>query len=281
LIIVASDAATTIGRCISSAKTLVRSTLVVDSFSADDTVDVARREGAVVVQRPFLNYSDQRNWASTQVAPETDWILHLDSDEYLTGDLATEIARRVSQASDGIVGFLMRRRMVFLGRRMRFGGLSATWHLRVYRVNRGCCEDRRYDQHFVALGATERLRGSFVDDNRASLEQWTNRHNRWSSAEADEVVRPSPHQGRVQPSIVGSPIARKRWIKDRVWNRLPLLGRPFAYFFYRYVLCLGFLDGREGLIFHVLQAFWFRFLVDSKVFEQNQLRGMRRSETTS
>ncbi len=270
LVIVARDAETTIARCIMSARTLVKSVLVVDSFSTDDTVDVAGREGAVVLQRPFINYSDQRNWASEQIDANTDWILHLDSDEYLTPELATEISSRVSAASAETNGFLMRRRVVFLGREMRHGGLNATWHLRMYRPQRGWCEDRRYDQHFIAAGATQRLQGWFVDDNRAPLERWTDRHNRWSSAEAEEILNPSAGARRLEPALMGSPINRKRWLKDRLWSRLPRLWRPFSYFAYRYFFCLGFLDGREGLIFHVLQGFWFRFLIDSKAFERSR-----------
>jgi glycosyltransferase involved in cell wall biosynthesis len=270
LIVVARDAGPTIARCITSARTLVESVLVVDSFSTDDTIDVARREGATVLQRPFINYSDQRNWSSEQVEANTDWILHLDSDEYLTLELAAELMSRAQHAPPDTTAFMMRRKMVFLGRAMRHGGLGATWHLRMYRPGRGWCEDRRYDQHFVTSGRAETLRGFFVDDDLASLERWTDRHNRWSSAEAREAIDPSPAAGRVQPALFGSPISRKRWLKDHAWTRLPILWRPFVYFVYRYFVCLGFLDGREGLIFHVLQGFWFRFLVDSKLFEQRQ-----------
>ncbi len=270
LIIVARDAATTIERCIASATSIVKSVLVVDSFSEDDTVALAKRAGAVVLQRPFLNYSDQRNWASEQIGQSAEWLLHLDSDEYLTPELATEIARHVQEASPETTGFLIRRRVVFLGREIRHGGLAATWHLRIYRPTCGRCEDRRYDQHFMTSGASARLKGFFVDDNGASLERWIDRHNRWSSAEAEELLNPSPEATRVTPTLNGTPINRKRWLKDRFWSRLPMLWRPFAYFTYRYVFCLGFLDGREGLIFHVLQGFWFRFLVDSKAFERTR-----------
>ena len=270
LIVLTRDAAATLPRCIASAQGLVTSVLVVDSFSTDDTPRVARQHGAVVLQRPFINYGDQRNWASARTAPGTEWILHLDADEYLTPQLASEIAARLSRDPGDTAGFLMRRRMVFLGREMRYGGMGGTWHLRLYRVNRGRCEGRRYDQHFIADGPVQRLRGFFIDDDRASLEDWVSRHNRWSSAEAEEILDPSPGAGRVEPRLAGSPIHRKRWLKDRVWGRLPLLWRPFAYFLYRYFLRLGFLDGREGLIFHVLQGFWFRFLVDSKAYERSR-----------
>jgi glycosyltransferase involved in cell wall biosynthesis len=245
----------------------------VDSFSTDDTVQVARRHGAQVLQRAFINYSDQRNWASAQAPPDTEWLLHLDSDEYLTPELAAELRRRLETAGPDTTGFLMRRRTIFLGREIRHGGIGATWHLRLYRINRGRCEDRRYDQHFVADGRIERLRGFFMDDNRASLAQWTERHNRWSTAEAEELLEPSPDARRVTPRLFGSPIARKRWLKDRFWSYLPLFWRPFAFFVYRYLLCLGFLDGREGLIYHTLQGFWFRFLVDSKAYEARRTRG--------
>ena len=230
LIIVARDAEATVPRCIASVRSLVESVLVVDSFSTDKTVQVARQLGAVVLQRSFSSYSDQRNWASEHVPPGTDWILHLDSDEYLTPELACEIGRQLSQPPDLTTGFLMRRRIVFLGREIRHGGMGSTWHLRMYRVKRGSCEDRRYDQHFIADGPVQRLRGFFVDDNPASLEQWVNRHNHWSTAEAEEVLNPSPGARRVKPELIGSPINRKRWLKDRVWSRLPVLWRPFAYF---------------------------------------------------
>src|SRR5882672_9511619 len=105
LVILTRDAGATLARCIASAKRIVRSVVVVDSFSTDDTIEVAQREGALVLQRPFANYSDQRNWASEQVSTDTDWILHLDSDEYLTPELAAEISSSVSEASDDTDGF--------------------------------------------------------------------------------------------------------------------------------------------------------------------------------
>jgi len=244
--------------------------LVVDSYSTDESVETARREGARVLQRPFSTYADQRNWAAAQIDPAARWILHLDSDEFLTEALASEALTRVAKARPEVAGFMMRRRIRFMGRDIRYGGVGRTWHLRLYRVDRGQCEDRRYDQHFVANGPVERLHGFLVDDNRSSLELWTERHNGWSTAEAEEYLGSPGHGPRLAPQLTGSPMNRKRWLKERLWNRLPLLWRPFGYFAYRYLLRLGFLDGLEGLIFHTLQGFWLRFLVDSKVWEKRQ-----------
>jgi hypothetical protein len=221
-----------------------------------------------VFQRPFKNYADQRNWAAAQVDPDTEWLLHLDSDEYLTPALAEEITTALSAPDPGTNAFLMRRQVVFLGRQIKHGGIGQTWHLRLYRVGQGQCEDRLYDQHFIVEGGIKSLHGLFFDDNRSSLEAWTNSHNRWSSAEATEVLNPLGERKQVTPRLLGSPIARKRWLRRSVWDRLPRLWRAFAYFGYRYLLRLGFLDGVEGLVFHTLQGFWFRFLVDSKVYEK-------------
>jgi len=114
------------------------------------------------------------------------------------------------------------------------------------------------------------LRSFLIDDNRASLERWTELHNRWSTAEAQETAAPGSGGVAVAARLMGSPINRKRWLKERLWTRLPPLWRAFGYFVYRYFLRLGFLDGQEGLIFHTLQGFWFRFLVDSKDYEARQ-----------
>jgi glycosyltransferase involved in cell wall biosynthesis len=277
LVVLSYNSAQVLERCLASAKAVVDSFLVVDSYSTDDSPEIARANGARVLQRPFSNYADQRNWACTQIDPTADWVFHLDSDEFLTPSLAAELAARVPTARSEVAGFLMRRRVRFLGRDMRFGGLGATWHLRLYRTGRGACEDRLYDQHFVVSGRVERLREFFVDDNESNLEVWTDRHNRWSSAEAEEAGRTTGGRVRVPPSLTGSPITRKRWMKENLWNRLPRLWRAFLYFGYRYFVRLGFLDGREGLIFHTLQGFWFRFLVDGKIYERAHPSQLRRS----
>ena len=275
LVVLSYNSSRTLQHCLDSARGIVDSILVVDSHSTDDSVETARRKGARVLQRSFSNYADQRNWAAQQIEPGAGWILHLDSDEYLTEGLASEVARRVAHARPDVAGFMMRRRVRFMGREIRHGGLGSTWHLRLYRVGRGQCEDRLYDQHFVADGSVERLEGFFIDDNRSSLEVWTDRHNRWSTAEAQEYLGVIVRGPTVAPQLAGSPMNRKRWLKERFWNRLPLLWRAFAYFTYRYFFRLGFLDGREGLIFHALQGFWFRLLVDGKILEKRQGRESR------
>jgi hypothetical protein len=157
----------------------------------------------------------------------------------------------------------------FLGRVMRHGAMSPTWHLRLFRAGCARCEDRKYDQHFYMLsGEAVQLPGSMIDDIGMSLSEWTARHNRWADSEVAEQLRTS-NAPQIRPSLAGNPIEKKRFLREK-YNAAPLFLRPFALFFYRYFVRLGFLDGTEGFIFWVLQTFWFRFLIDAKLFERRK-----------
>jgi hypothetical protein len=145
--------------------------------------------------------------------------------------------------------------------------MSPTWHLRLFRTGAGRCENRKYDQHFLlASGTTGQLRGAVIDDIRMPLTEWIARHNRWADGEVAEL-NSIETAGRVQPAARGNPAQRKRYLRQK-YNRMPLFVRPFVLFVYRYFFRLGLLDGTEGLIFWVLQSFWFRFLVDAKIWEK-------------
>jgi hypothetical protein len=149
------------------------------------------------------------------------------------------------------------------------------WHMRLFRRGQGRCENRRYDQHFYVQGRTGQLPYPLVDDIRMSAGEFIMRHARWAAAEAEEILRPS--EGVVGGRLSGDPVERKRYLRH-VYNRMPLFFRAFALFFYRYVLRLGFLDGREGLVFFTLQTLVYRLLVDARVYEggRSAARGARR-----
>jgi hypothetical protein len=140
--------------------------------------------------------------------------------------------------------------------------------MRLFRRGRGRCEEREYDQHFVVSGKTARLHGPIIDDIAMPLSEWVIRHNRWSDAEVSELVR-QPHGGVLKARLTGNPLERKRQLRN-LYNHGPLFLRAAMLFLYRYFIRLGFLDGTEGLIFYFLQTFWFRFLIDAKLFEQRR-----------
>lgn len=244
---------------------------VVDSHSSDGTLRQVGKE-AEVVQRAFSNYADQRNWAIAQVQDQAAWQLHLDADEVLDEPAVAAILA-VLDAGERAPhrAYLLRRVDYFMGRRLRYSGLNP-WHLRLFRSGDGACEQRLYDQHFVSPQPAGRLGGCMLDKNAVSLSDWTARHNRWSELEAAEMrggPTPGVASGVLQPRLRGDPRERTRWLKAWYY-RLPGGPRALAYFVYRYVFRLGFLDGREGFYFAFLQGLWFRLLVDAKMHEARQ-----------
>jgi glycosyltransferase involved in cell wall biosynthesis len=263
-----------IGETLEQARKLCERPFVVDSHSSDRTPDIVREQGCELVQRPFAGYAQQRNWAIAQINPRAVWQLHLDADEVLDEVAIEEIRRIVDQPVSANDAFLIRRIDYFMGRQLRYSGLNP-WHLRLFRSGHGACENRLYDQHFVADCPAGRLRGQMHDKNALSLTEWTARHNRWSDLEAAEMVRAAaPSEGVLQGRLLGDPRERTRWLK-KLYYTLPGGLRSLVYFLYRYGLRGGFLDGREGFYFAVLQAFWFRMLVDAKAFEARRAAASR------
>ncbi len=265
VIVLSFNSEDTLGATLTRARLVADEIFVVDSYSSDKTVELARSMGAKVIQRPFENYGAQRNWAIDNLAVTRQWQLHLDADEWMDDVLVAEI--KALREDGEHAGYFLPRYVRFLGRVLRHGGMNPTWHLRLFKTGAGRCEDRKYDQHFILTkGSSGRLGGAMIDDIRMPLSEWTARHNRWSDAEVEEL-HAEHTESRLKPDLRGTPAQRKRYLRQR-YEQMPLFFRPFALFTYRYLFRLGFLDGVEGFIFWVLQTFWFRFLIDAKIWEK-------------
>jgi len=258
--------------CLASLRGLDCERFVVDSFSTDATVEIANAGGARVVEHVFENYAAQRNWAQKNLPLASPWVLHLDADERLTPELVEEINRITAAPPGEIRGYMLRKRTVFMGRWIRHGGHYPSFHLRLFDRMLGQCEDRLYDQHYVVSGPVAQLRHDYVDVVSSSLATWSARHVRWATLEAAEMAA-SQSTGQVSSEYFGNPIERRRWWR-RTYSSWPLFVRPLCYWVFRYLFRFGFLDGKEGLIFHFLQGFWFRFLVDAMIFEARQGRNI-------
>jgi len=223
--------------------------------------------GAEVASHPFEHYGAQRNWALENLAIDTPWVLNVDADERVTPEMRDSIAAAVAAEEPGLDGYLFSRRTMFMGRWIRHGGHYPAWHLRLFRTGVGRCEERLYDQHFHVPGAVRQLPGDLIDTLTPDVATFVRRHVRWAELEADEQQGASS-EGRVAARLrSANAIERRRWLRN-AYNRLPLFVRPVLYFGYRYVVRLGFLDGREGLVFHFLQGFWYRMMVDAVLFER-------------
>ena len=266
VVILTFNSASIIRETVSQAKKLSPHVYVVDSHSSDNTVAILEELGCTVVQRPFSNYSDQRNWAIAQVEASYGWQLHLDADEVLDAQAVDEIKALLS-GTPRFDAYLLRRRDYFMGKMLRFSGVNP-WHLRLFRSGTGRCESRLYDQHFISSATPGRLNGFMHDKNSARLSDWIASHNRWSDAEAKEKLGPRVGGDNVlQPRLMGDARERTRFIKE-LYYKLPTGLRSLSYFVYRYIFRLGFLDGTTGFYFAFFQALWFRMLVDAKMYEQ-------------
>ncbi len=270
VVILTRDEARHIARSIGSVQGLAERVLVVDSGSTDDTVKIARDLGASVLENPWVNYAAQFNWTLDQLPEETDWVLRLDADEIVTPDLARQIHELLPKLGPETKGVYVSRRMHFLGRPIRWGGVFPIRVLRLFRHGAGRCEDRWMDEHILVDGSTADLSGEIIDNNLNSLTWWTEKHNSYASREVVDLL--NLEYGFMAHETVadlrgGQQAGVKRWLKERVYARLPGGFRAFVYFIYRYVVRLGFLDGKEGTAFHVLQGFWYRYLVDMKLHE--------------
>lgn len=270
-----------LARAIASVRSFAQQVIVVDSFSTDRTVEIARGLGATVLQNRWENnHARQFNWGLDHAPIAGDWVMRLDADEYVTPELAEEIGRRLAGLPADVSGIYVKRRIHFLGRWIRHGGMYPMWVLRVWRAGRGRCENRWMDEHIrLNEGVSVRFDHDLVDENLNDLSWWTEKHNRYAVREAADLLN-MKYQFAAYDDLAALPGVEqskiKRWIKERVYARLPLFVRPGAYFVYRYFLRLGFLDGRPGLVWHVLQGFWYRFLVDAKVYEAERVSGGRR-----
>lgn len=257
-------------RCIASLQSVATDIVVVDCYSSDATLEIARAHGAQVIQHEWLNHAAQFNWALTQLGPDVDWVLRIDADEYLTPQLAADIRACLPSLEEEIEGAYVNRRMMFQGKLIRHGGVFPVKVLRLFRYGKGECENRWMDEHIKVAGRTVDLAGELIDDNLNSLTWWTDKHNKYASREAVDLLNLKfdfmPHD-TVANLRGGKQAGVKRWLKEQVYARLPSGFRAFAYFFYRYVLRLGFLDGHAGTAFHFLQGFWYRYLVDAKIAE--------------
>jgi glycosyltransferase involved in cell wall biosynthesis len=260
---------------LSSLRPLDPEIFVVDSGSTDRTLEIARAAGCRVVEHPFENYAAQRNWAFDHLPIDAPWTLCLDADERLTPELVAEIEEALAQQDSPFDGYMLRKRTIFMGRWIKHGGQYPAYHLRLFRSGRGRCEAHLYDQHFVVDGRVGRLTNDYIDVITSDVSTFIVRHDRWAELEAEEIVAGAAGRGpRVQPVFTGTAIERRRFLRTRVYQRFPLFVRPFLFWFYGYVLRGGFLDGIEGLIFHTLQRFWFRFLIDAKIWERQRAQSL-------
>jgi len=263
-----------LGACLESIRDWAGEIFVVDSGSTDHTLDIAKSYGAHIVEHPFETHARQWHWALEKLPLQYDWVLGLDADQRVTPKLAAELQHLFTVETSKLTlvdGFYINRRQVFRGKWIRHGGYYPKYLLKLFRRGRTTIDpDDLVDHHFYVDGCVAKLRHDLIEDNSREddISFWIDKHTRYAALLAREELgcRENGRRRQIHAALMGNPDQRALWRKQ-LWCRFPLFVRPFLYFVYRYVLRLGFLDGKEGFIFHFLQAFWFRLLVDIKLDE--------------
>lgn len=261
-----------IERCIKSAKKYSNNIFVIDSYSTDKTVEISQSLNANILQNKFINYSKQFSWALNNIKFKTDWILRLDADEYLENDLILEINNKLPTLDKEIVGINFKRKHIFLNKWIKYGGRYPLILLRLWRNGHGYIENRWMDEHIlIKNGKTTLFKNNFCDHNLNNLSFFTNKHDWYASREAIDILLEelnyNDNKDKLEKKNTSSNAFFKRTLKEKLYNNLPIGLRSSFYFIYRYFFLLGFLDGNKGFIYHFLQGFWYRVLVDSKLLE--------------
>ncbi|MDD4900297.1 MAG: glycosyltransferase family 2 protein [Candidatus Omnitrophica bacterium] len=260
-----------IRNCLESLKAWAGEIFIVDSFSTDRTLEISRAYTDKIFSHSFENQAKQFNWALENLPINSQWVMRLDADEKVTPELAAELSDKLVGLESGISGLRMKRKVFFMGRWIKHGGYYPQWLLRVWRKEKARYEERWMDEHVkIKEGSILSLENDIIDDNNKSLHWWIGKHNAYATREAVDILDLKYNfsgNDFLGGALFKSQEQEKRWLKERVYLHMPLFLRAFFYFIYRYLFRFGFLDGREGLIWHFLQGFWYRFLIDAKIYE--------------
>lgn len=260
-----------IRRCLENVCPIAKKVYVIDSPSTDNTVAICNEfdNVEVVVHKYPGNQAEQFNWALDNVKIDTEWILRLDADEYLLPELVEELFNKLPTMEEGISALSLSRARAFMGKVLRHGIVDNIKIVRIFRTGKARYEKRIMDEHLSILeGKTIEMEHKFIDDSRIPIGQFTSKHENYASREAvlllDAEYKLTNTASMNQEH--GREVEKKRAQKEK-YARMPLFWRAFAYFVYRYIVKLGFLDGKEGFCWDFFQGLWYRMLVDAKVYE--------------
>ncbi len=272
-----------IRRCLENVTPFAKEVFIIDSFSTDRTLEIAREFGKVHIlqNRWENNYAKQFNWGLEHADITTQWVLRLDADEYLMPELVRELQEKLPSIPDDVSGIIFNRRHIFMGKWMR-RGIYPVKLLRVFRHGKGMCEQRLMDEHIqLTEGRAVEFEHDFCDHNLNNLSWFCHKHVNYAIREAVDLLDIEldlTGAAETDSSKEISQQALAKRMKKHRYARQPLFWRSFAYFCYRYFLKGACLDGKIGFIWTFLQGWWYRTLVDAKVFEIKRQCGTDREK---
>lgn len=267
-----------IRRCLENVAPIAKRVVIVDSFSTDKTLEIAREFPNVdILQNKWENnHAKQFNWGLDHANITTKWVLRLDADEYLTKELVEELKTKLPGLPEDVSGIVLKRRHIFLDKWMK-RGIYPVKLMRIFRNGKGRCENRLMDEHIqLSEGRAVEFEHDFCDHNLNNLSWFCHKHVNYAIREAVDLLDiefdlTGSAATDDSKNISAQAIAKRR--KKHAYARKPLFWRSTAYFLYRYILKGAFLEGKEGFLFSFLQGWWYRTLVDAKVLEIKRKTG--------
>ena len=250
-------------RCILSIKEIVKKIIVVDSFSNDNTVDIAKKNNAEIFKNNFVNQSRQVNWALKNIKFSTKWILRIDADEILTDELKKKISAKINSENYEISGISFNRKVRFFKKDINFGGVSPHKTLRLWQADKGKCEEAWMDEQIIVNGKVQHINEYLIDSNLNDFSWWLEKHKKYAIREAINFLINKKNMNQSMQPEDQSKI--NKYYKLKFYYKLPIFIRPFLLFIYNYFLKLGFLSSWQGLIFYFFQVLWFRLMVDFNI----------------
>tara|TARA_B100001964_G_scaffold209262_1_gene242640 strand:- start:41 stop:1153 length:1113 start_codon:yes stop_codon:yes gene_type:complete len=245
---------------------------VIDSESTDNTCEIARKIGAEVVVQPWLGYAKQKNWAVENLDIKSDWIFFLDADETILPRLRDELCEIASRPVNEVKesAFNINRYFVFLGKRIRHCGYFPSWNVRFFKRGKAVYEDRDVHEHMIVDGKIGKLKGLMEHNDRRGLECYLEKHNKYSTLEAKEIVSQQKKTNlTINPKLLGNVQERRRWVKHYIYPWLP--AKWLFRFIWMYGIRLGFLDGFTGFRFCLFIS-TYEIFISLKMIEFKQLR---------
>lgn len=254
-----------IGACLESVAGWASDIVVVDSGSEDRTLAICAEHGVRTVYHGYADHRSQITWGMTEVPWQHDWLLLLDADNVVTPEFKRDIEEMLRQDDRSVHGYYNPHHHYFRNRRVR--GLKPEWLRLVRRSNVKVDDSELVDFRLVVNGTIGRLPGAIIESNanELNIDFWIDKHQKFARRMAIEEILRSEKvlawSSHLRPTLLGNPDERMIWLKN-IWYGMPLYVRPVLLFLYRYFVRRGFLDGWNGFVYHSLQTFWFRLIVD-------------------
>lgn len=258
-------------KCLNSISGWADEMVIVDSFSTDKTLELAGKYTDKIYQNKYEGHPQQWQWTLDNVPIKNNWIFAIDADFIVTEELWEDIGQRIGGLDEEVCGLYVRHKEVFRGRPILHGGVYPSYWLRIFRKDKvRIDENELVDVHFYVGGKADKVEydveeRNYKDDN---IFFWIQKQNTFAKRHALEEIRRKDKllKSPEKPNFFGNPDQKKLFLK-LIWYRFPLFWRPLFYFLYRYFLRGGFLDGKEGFIYHFTQGFLYRMLVDINIDE--------------